>query len=89
MQKITPDPEVVDIFVCACHDRRHNFIVSYYKDEKETYIGVRLNHLPFFQRLWKGIKYIFKYDDAEYGEVILTEQKLNELIQVLAYRQNV
>lgn len=47
-----------DLLICQCGDVEHCAIISYDPDDKEVYINVLLNKLPFWKRFIVGIKYI-------------------------------
>lgn len=55
-----------EVFICNCHNAEHQIIFGYFDDEPEVYATVHLMKMPFFKRLWYGIRYIFGYQ-CKYG----------------------
>ena len=80
-----------ELFVCACGDIQHQFVISYFDDEaleKYLYISVNLYKQPFFKRLWTGIQYIFGKQSiyGAFDEVILNEEDSVRLRNILNER---
>ena len=77
-----------ELFVCACGDIQHQFVISYFDDEKNLYLSVCLYRQSFFRRLWTGIQYIFG-KQSKYGafdEIILNEEDSERLRNLLSER---
>jgi hypothetical protein len=74
-----------ELFVCACGDPEHQFIVSQFPNEAEVYIFIHLDNLTFWQRLKYAVMYIFgkKSKYGAFGEIILNKEEKNRLISVL------
>ena len=59
--------EETEILLCRCHSSEHQILVHYDEDDKELYLDVHLDSCyNFWQRLWRGLKYIFGYR-CKYG----------------------
>ncbi len=80
-------PEIkTTVFICECSDPSHQFIVYDYDDDAEPwlYFSPRLNVLHgVFKRIRYAISYVFKVGDATYDDILINEQKAEELITVL------
>ena len=55
------------LFICSCCDIEHQLIVQVDEEENELYFNIHLTPLPFFERLWIAIKYIFG-KKSKFGE---------------------
>lgn len=58
--------------------------------EKEVYVHIHLNKLPFFKRVWIAIRYTFGYQ-CRYGafdEMILDKSHINKLKDVIKYLED-
>lgn len=78
-----------DILICSCENPEHQIIVSYL--DKQVYLTIHLVKLPFFQRLWKGIAYIFGYC-SKYGafdEFILDKNDSDKILEIKKYLDEV
>jgi hypothetical protein len=59
--------EETEILLCRCHSDEHQILVHFNEDDKELYLDVHLSpYHNFWQRLWRGLKYIFGYR-CKYG----------------------
>lgn len=70
------------LFVCDCGDISHQFVVSWYPEDKDwndlLYFQVHLNQsYSFWKRLWIGLKYIFGYRCCfgAFDEILLNKEK--------------
>lgn len=55
-------------FICTCDSVEHQLVITYFEDDNfEVYCSFHLAPLPFWRRLWHGIKYIFGYR-CRYGD---------------------
>lgn len=70
-----------EFFVCRCHSIDHQFAIS--SDEDSTYIEIRLNNLPWYQRIVVAIRYIFGVNQYSYEEVLLSKEETKRLYEVL------
>lgn len=76
------------LFTCDCGDINHQFVMVYDKhegeEEREVFVEIKLNPLPFWKRLVHGIKYIFGYKSrfGDFGEVILNGEHAEKLMRV-------
>ena len=78
------------LFVCDCGDMSHQFIVSWYPEDKDwndlIYFTVHLNQsYNFWKRLWHGIKYIFgfKCRFGAFDEILLDVAEAKHLRDTL------
>ena len=59
--------EKTEILLCSCLSSEHQILVHHDENEKELYLSVHLcSYYNFWQRLWRGLKYIFGYH-CQYG----------------------
>lgn len=74
-----------ELFVCACGDVEHQFVVSKFDDEPEFYVSVHLKSGGFFERLRAGLRYIFgkKSIYGDFDEIILTPDGIERLRKTL------
>jgi hypothetical protein len=65
---------------CDCSSFDHLVRVSYYPKE-DMFLDITLAKLPFWRRIWVGLKYIFGVGipKHQYGEVIFHKEKAIEL----------
>lgn len=70
---------------CSCHSSEHLLQFAKFEDEPEVYVIVFLSNYNFFERLWKGIKYIFGYKCryGHFGETILNKEAQKQIVQFL------
>jgi len=79
MEKMKPE-----IMVCQCSSMEHH--VAYWIDgeDGQVYMNVYLSPLPFLQRVWAALKYIFGYR-CKYGhweEFVLGEEHVEDLLKI-------
>jgi hypothetical protein len=76
---------------CDCYDIEHVIRFEYWEDESdiacpEFYIHQMLNaDRPFFNRLWNGIKYIFRlhpYSNV-FSDTMISPHDVRDLLQFL------
>lgn len=77
-----------ELLICACSSDEHQIILHKDEEDKMVYCSIHLVKLPFWQRLIRGIKYIFGYKCkySNFEEFILDNRhtdKLKELIKFL------
>lgn len=79
--------ELEELIICACGDVEHQMIFRTIDGDDDVYVSIYLVKLPFFKRLWFGLKYIFGYQ-SKYGafdEVILTKKHRYTLGKVIRW----
>ena len=76
------------ILVCACHNVEHQVVIQKFehdrnKENKELYLGVHLKPGNFFQRLIRGIKYIFGHRSiyGDFDEFVFKPEHSEALIE--------
>jgi hypothetical protein len=83
------------LFVCACSDVEHQFVVSHFPDQPDhtdpddfTYINIHLTCLSFWQRVVHGIRYILGQQSrfGAFGEILLTPAQCDRLASILKQR---
>ena len=70
-----------EILICACSSEEHQIVIHKDEEDKMIYCMIHLVTLPFWQRVWAAIKYIFGYK-SRYGnfeEFIFTQKHANKL----------
>ena len=74
--------ERTEILLCRCHSHEHQILVYYDEEDNKLYLSIHLwTYGNFWQRLWRGIKYIFGYH-SQYGhwdEFIFNENDADQL----------
>lgn len=90
------EDEATELFLCTCGDVSDQIIMRYWTDyEKDVYpsvyVSFYLNELPFFKRLWYGIKYIFGYrcKYGHFGEIILKPEDYTKMEKVVDFLKKV
>ena len=80
--------EKAEIFVCDCHSREHQIVFEYELDDNMVYCHIHLcNSYNFFERLKRGIRYIFGYK-CRYGhwdEFILSKNHIENLEEAIQF----
>ena len=79
--------ELEELIICACGDTEHQAIFRTIEGDDDVYMAIHLVKLPFFKRLWYGLKYIFGYQ-SKYGafdEIIITKKHKQTLSRVLQW----
>lgn len=84
------------LFICACNETKHQLIISYFEDEKfkidrEVYAEFHLVKLPFKQRLFNGIKYIFGFNSkfGDFDEFIFNSNDADKLQEVVNFLKKI
>ena len=74
-----------ELFVCACGDVEHQFVISKFEDEPQFYIEMHLSDASFFRRLMIGLEYIFgkKSKYGAFEEIILHPEDIERLRKVI------
>lgn len=83
-----------DIFICDCHSTEHQVVVYYENDEHDDgmtypmcYFHIHLKHLPFWERVKYGLKYIFgrKCRYGAFDEFIINPEDAEKLQEIVNY----
>lgn len=80
-------------FECECYSPEHTLRISYdCSNQRDKFIAfyVQLSKLPFWRRLWAGIKYIFGYE-CRYGhweEFLLDDDDVLKIKWILSQYSN-
>lgn len=89
--------ELKELIICQCTSAEHQLIFrgdSYGTEEngetRMVYVDIHLCKLPFWKRLWHGIKYICGYRCryGEFDEVVLCPDHVEELERVVEFLKN-
>lgn len=72
-----------NIFVCACNDMSHHFVVGRDEEYGETYINVQLNNRMSFLTKIKQCWKILWNSRFEYETIILNEEQVKKLKDLL------
>lgn len=90
------DTEKNILFLCSCGDVADQIIMNYWTDYETddypcVYVSFHLNTLPFFKRLWLGIKYIFGYKSkyGDFSELILRPKDYTKMQEVANFLKKV
>ena len=59
--------EFEEIVLCQCENPEHQMLFRVLDADCDVYVTIHLVPLPFWTRLWTGIKYIFGYR-CKYGD---------------------
>lgn len=85
----TMTQELQELLICNCYNAEHQLIFRTVKDDPDrwVYVDFHLCPLPFFKRLWHGIKYIFGYrcKYGDFDEVVLTKEHVESLEKVVEF----
>ena len=79
--------EIEELIICSCHSPEHQMIFRTIDGDDDVYITIHLCKLPFFKRLWHGVKYIFGYTSkyGDFDEIIISPEKVNKLEKVVKW----
>ena len=83
--------EFLELIICDCSSTEHQLIFQGdFEEPRMCYVEIHLCKLPFWKRLWHGIKYICGYrcKYGEFEEVILTSEHVEELERVVEFLKN-
>lgn len=81
---------------CNCSSISHLVRFWYDEDDKEEFKRVPLMSIevcadasiPFYERIWRALKYVFNFQNLTYNEVIVTEQQIADLEDFLQEYRN-
>ena len=83
------DKELQELIVCDCADPEHQIIFRGDRSDGVSWVfmTVHLCKLPFFKRLWHGLKYIFGYrcKYGDFDELVLSSKHIKALENVVNY----
>lgn len=88
-QKVTPDHSTQELFLCDCSDIHHQFVVTIDPDPEWEMVSIEVmlnRNLPFWKRIWAGLKYIFANKPSRFGyfdEIILQKKDADRLQKVV------
>lgn len=72
-----------EIFECECHSREHMVIVGVYDWDggpPDFFLEVTAdNHLPWYQRIWPAIKYLFGQPSLKWHDVLIKPGDVHRL----------
>ena len=79
--------DLEELLLCQCESPEHQIIFIAFDDEPEVYMEIHLAPLPFWERLIRGIKYIFGYrcKYGDFDEVILRSSDKEKLQKVVEH----
>lgn len=80
-----------EIFGCKCHSREHMLVVGVYDwsgEPPDFFLEVTAdNHLPWYQRVWPAIKYLFGQPGLRWHDVLLASEDVDRLQECIdSYR---
>lgn len=84
-----PDHSTQELFLCDCNDIHHQFVVTIDPDPEWEMVSIEVmlnRNLPFWKRLWAGLKYIFANKPSRFGyfdEIILQKKDADRLQKVV------
>ncbi|CAB4123163.1 hypothetical protein UFOVP29_322 [uncultured Caudovirales phage] len=84
--------DVTEIFVCECHTPEHMLIVSVHDngdDEPDLCLQITANHhLPWHQRIWPAVKYIFGQPNLRWHDIQLSRKDTGRFLECVdVYRK--
>lgn len=87
-----------EFLICECESLEHLACFTFFDDDemkdedfKFVTLSVRLKKLPFFERLKKGVKYIFGHTSSygDYDEFIIKKEDAKKFKKVVKYLEKV
>lgn len=77
------------VIVCACHDVNHSMIyeTDVIDGEKQVYLSIHLNKIPFHKRIVYAIKYIFGHQSSfgAFDEIIINKNNIQGFEDIVKY----
>lgn len=75
------------VLPCPCNHPEHHIIYSMLDDEPEVYLHVQLINGKWYERVWKGLKYIFGYKCrfGHFDEFILSDENYDHVKAMIAH----
>jgi hypothetical protein len=82
------ESHIVEMVVCECGSMYHNVIFSRIDEDNwadEMFISIHLVEGPWYERVWKAIKYVFGYTNVwgHYDEIVIGPDKAKDIINYL------
>ena len=79
--------DMEELILCKCHSPEHMMLFRTVEGDDEVFVTFHLRRLPFFKRLWAGIKYIFGYTSmyGDFDEIILRPEDAYKFEKVVKY----
>lgn len=81
--------DLQELVLCQCENAEHQLIFRAFKDDVDpwVYVSIHLCKLPFWKRLYNGVKYIFGHRSmyGDFDEIILTSDHCKQLQKVVRY----
>ena len=76
-----------EILICKCDNVEHQLVFRWFADEEMVYMTTHLYKLPFWKRLWHGIKYIFGYKCryGDFDEFIFNKNDVEKLEKIVEH----
>lgn len=79
---------ILEYMECRCMSTEHLF--KFYIDIEDASVCLEVhlaNWLPWYKRIWRGIKYVFGYKSkfGDFDTTIMKDEDINKLIDLLAY----
>lgn len=69
---------------CQCDHPGHVVRFTYDPDDGDLYIQARMsNYLPWYKRIWVGLKFVFGISDQHYAEVLVKKTDYNMLLNII------
>ena len=75
---------------CQCHSPEHSVKFILDNEEGEIYVYTQLTPLPWYKRIWHGIRYMFNKSSTwgHWEETILKEEEISQLLNIFTeYKQ--
>lgn len=75
----------VHFFLCQCSHPEHTLRIDYEKDPNFLTFEIFLARLPWYKRIWHGIKYIcgFKSKYGDFTSIIFHPKDADRMISIL------
>ena len=74
---------------CSCHNLAHMASFSYWENDWDVlYLTYTLVNLPWYERIWYGLKYIIGMRCDYFNEVVMQPEDVDELITFLNQYKN-
>lgn len=83
--------KIEELVICQCHNAEHQLMFRAEDidetGEKWVFVDFHLCPIPFWKRLWHGLKYIFGYrcKYGDFDEVVLSKEHADKLQRVVDY----
>lgn len=81
--------DLEELIICQCANVEHQMIFSAEAEDESdwVFVSIHLAPLPFWKRLWHGIKYIFGYRSryGDFDEIILDSRHIEKLENVVKF----